>query len=148
MAPGGFFDFYIYAPRCGRSCSISSSPGRSHCGNALRRSPPSLSRLWRSDRLCAIRPLRRPGRPQSHAGGFALLTMGISTVINIGLLPGYATIGIFAPLLLALARFGRDWGCGRRMGRRSVISDGECAAAQTRCMAPSHSWAPIGLCHA
>ncbi|EJU8848741.1 MFS transporter [Salmonella enterica] len=43
----------------------------------------------------------------------SLLTMGISTVI-IGLLPGYATIGIFAPLLLALARFGQglggEWG--------------------------------------
>ena len=39
------------------------------------------------------------------------LTMGISTVV-IGLLPGYATIGIFAPLLLALARFGQ----GRRLG--------------------------------
>lgn len=38
----------------------------------------------------------------------SLLTMGISTVV-IGLLPGYATIGIFAPLLLALARFGRVW---------------------------------------
>lgn len=55
----------------------------------------------------------------------SLLTMGISTVI-IGLLPGYATIGIFAPLLLALARFGQG------LGRRGVISDGECAASQTR----------------
>ncbi|ECE6288034.1 MFS transporter, partial [Salmonella enterica subsp. arizonae] len=36
----------------------------------------------------------------------SLLTMGISTVI-IGVLPGYATMGIFAPLLLALARFGQ-----------------------------------------
>lgn len=48
----------------------------------------------------------------------SLLTMGISTVI-IGLLPGYATIGIFAPLLLALARFGQGLGLG-----------GECGAAQ------------------
>nr|AUN36531.1 inner membrane metabolite transport protein YhjE [uncultured bacterium] len=39
----------------------------------------------------------------------SLLTMGISTVV-IGLLPGYATIGIFAPLLLALARFGQGLG--------------------------------------
>ncbi|MGS9202802.1 MFS transporter, partial [Salmonella enterica subsp. enterica serovar Infantis] len=39
----------------------------------------------------------------------SLLTMGISTVI-IGLLPSYATIGIFAPLLLALARFGQGLG--------------------------------------
>ncbi|BES11727.1 hypothetical protein Ef18B226LT_03060 [Escherichia fergusonii] len=41
----------------------------------------------------------------------SLLTMGISTVL-IGLLPGYATIGIFAPLLLALARFGQGLGGG------------------------------------
>ncbi|EJJ8415101.1 MHS family MFS transporter [Salmonella enterica] len=41
----------------------------------------------------------------------SLLTMGISTVI-IGLLPGYATMGIFAPLLLALARFGQGLGLG------------------------------------
>ncbi|SQA98717.1 Inner membrane metabolite transport protein yhjE [Cedecea neteri] len=41
----------------------------------------------------------------------SLLTMGISTVV-IGLLPGYASIGIFAPMLLALARFGQggEWG--------------------------------------
>lgn len=39
----------------------------------------------------------------------SLLTMGISTVA-IGLLPGYDTIGVFAPLLLALARFGQEIG--------------------------------------
>ena len=45
----------------------------------------------------------------------SLLTMGISTVV-IGLLPGYATIGIFAPLLLALARFGQGLGLGGEWG--------------------------------
>ena len=39
----------------------------------------------------------------------SLLTMGISTVL-IGLLPSYETIGIFAPILLALARFGQGRG--------------------------------------
>ena len=39
----------------------------------------------------------------------SLLTMGISTVV-IGLLPGYATIGIFAPLLLALGLGGEGGG--------------------------------------
>ncbi|TMV82318.1 MHS family MFS transporter [Thioclava sp. BHET1] len=45
----------------------------------------------------------------------ALLTMGISTVV-IGLLPTYASIGTFAPLLLALCRFGQGFGLGGEWG--------------------------------
>jgi metabolite-proton symporter len=41
----------------------------------------------------------------------ALLTMGVSTVA-IGLLPTYAAIGIAAPALLALCRFGQGFGLG------------------------------------
>jgi metabolite-proton symporter len=41
----------------------------------------------------------------------ALLTMGLSTVI-IGLLPSYASIGMAAPLLLALCRLGQGIGLG------------------------------------
>lgn len=41
----------------------------------------------------------------------ALLTMGISTVV-IGLLPTYESIGTWAPLLLALCRFGQGLGLG------------------------------------
>lgn len=51
----------------------------------------------------------------------SLLTMGISTVI-IGLLPGYATIGIFAPLLLALARFGQGLGLGGEWGGAALLA--------------------------
>ncbi|NVK62067.1 MAG: MHS family MFS transporter [Rhodobacteraceae bacterium] len=45
----------------------------------------------------------------------ALLTMGISTVV-IGLLPTYEQIGVVAPLLLALCRFGQGFGLGGEWG--------------------------------
>ncbi len=45
----------------------------------------------------------------------ALMTMGISTVI-IGFLPSYAHIGVWAPLLLALCRFGQGFGLGGEWG--------------------------------
>src|ERR671930_1716100 len=41
----------------------------------------------------------------------ALLTMGLSTV-TIGMLPTYQTIGLAAPLLLAICRFGQGLGLG------------------------------------
>lgn len=72
----------------------------------------------------------------------SLLTMGISTVV-IGLLPGYETIGIMAPVLLALARFGGGSalaanGAARRCWRRKTPR-----RASARCMAHSRSWARL-----
>src|ERR1700761_5701303 len=51
----------------------------------------------------------------------ALMTMGPSTVA-IGLLPGYATIGIAAPILLALFRFGQGLGLGGEWGGAVLLA--------------------------
>jgi metabolite-proton symporter len=51
----------------------------------------------------------------------ALLTMGLSTVF-IGLLPTYETIGVLAPLLLALCRFGQGLGLGGEWGGAVLLA--------------------------
>jgi metabolite-proton symporter len=51
----------------------------------------------------------------------ALLTMGISTVL-IGLLPTYGAIGVAAPLLLAVCRFGQGLGLGGEWGGAVLLA--------------------------
>jgi metabolite-proton symporter len=51
----------------------------------------------------------------------ALLTMGISTVC-IGLLPTYQSVGIVAPLLLMLCRFGQGLGLGGEWGGAVLLA--------------------------
>jgi len=51
----------------------------------------------------------------------ALATMGLSTFI-IGVLPGYATFGIAAPILLALCRFGQGIGLGGEWGGAVLLA--------------------------
>src|SRR6201995_62780 len=51
----------------------------------------------------------------------ALLTMGLSTVV-IGLLPTYQTIGVAAPALLALCRFGQGLGLGGEWGGAVLLA--------------------------
>jgi metabolite-proton symporter len=51
----------------------------------------------------------------------ALLTMGVSTVA-IGALPTYQSIGIVAPLLLALCRFGQGLGLGGEWGGAVLLA--------------------------
>ncbi len=51
----------------------------------------------------------------------ALLTMGGSTVL-IGMLPTYASIGIAAPVLLCLCRFGQGFGLGGEWGGAVLLA--------------------------
>ena len=51
----------------------------------------------------------------------ALLTMGVSTVA-IGMLPTYATIGVAAPALLSLCRFGQGLGLGGEWGGAVLLA--------------------------
>ncbi|MDB6164761.1 MAG: transporter [Xanthomonadaceae bacterium] len=51
----------------------------------------------------------------------ALLTMGVSTVA-IGLLPTYASIGVAAPVLLALCRLGQGLGLGGEWGGAVLLA--------------------------
>jgi len=51
----------------------------------------------------------------------ALLTMGVSTVV-IGLLPTYESIGLLAPVLLALCRFGQGLGLGGEWGGAVLLA--------------------------
>ncbi|WP_256365939.1 MULTISPECIES: MFS transporter [unclassified Tardiphaga] len=75
----------------------------------------------------------------------ALLTMGISTVI-IGLLPTYHQIGVVAPLLLALCRFGQGFGLGGEWGGAVLLATENAPPGK-------HNWyamfpqlgAPVGL---
>lgn len=51
----------------------------------------------------------------------SLLTMGISTII-IGCLPTYESIGLLAPLLLILCRFGQGFGLGGEWGGAILLA--------------------------
>ncbi len=51
----------------------------------------------------------------------ALLCMGLATFV-IGLLPGYGTLGVAAPILLALCRFGQGIGLGGEWGGAVLLA--------------------------
>ena len=116
-----FFDFYIYA-----TAAVLVFPSL-----FFPTSDPTTSRL-QSLATFAIAFVARPigsalfghfgdrvGRKTTLVA--ALLTMGLSTV-TIGVLPTYATLGIAAPLLLAMCRFGQGLGLGGEWGGAVLLA--------------------------
>lgn len=116
-----FFDFYIYANAAVLVFPQLFFPGASSTNSTLE----SLATF-------SIAFLARPlgSAVFGHYGDkigrkvtlvVALLTMGISTV-SIGFLPSYASIGILAPILLMLCRFGQGVGLGGEWGGAVLLA--------------------------
>jgi metabolite-proton symporter len=116
-----FFDFYIYATAAvlvfPRLFFPSSNPTTS-----------TLASLATFGIAFVARPIGsalfghfgdRIGRKRTLVA--ALGTMGIST-FAIGVLPGYAVMGVLAPLLLALCRFGQGIGLGGEWGGAVLLA--------------------------
>src|SRR3954454_9646844 len=116
-----FFDFYIYATAAVIVFPVLFFPG----------ADPTTAKL-QSFATFALAFFARPigsavfghfgdrvGRKATLVA--ALLTMGVSTVL-IGCLPTYQSIGIAAPLLLALCRFGQGFGLGGEWGGAVLLA--------------------------
>ena len=75
-----------------------------------------------------------------------VVTMGIATVL-IGFLPGYATIGIWAPILLIALRLVQGFAVGGEVGGAILIAVEHAPAACAACSPPSRrSASPAGWC--
>ena len=116
-----FFDFYVYATAAVLVFPTLFFPG-SDPTSAL------LASFATSSIAFFARPLGaivfghygdRIGRKTTLVA--ALLTMGISTVV-IGILPTYEQIGVVAPLLLAICRFGQGFGLGGEWGGAVLLA--------------------------
>lgn len=116
-----FFDFYIYATAAVLVFPHLFFPGED-ATTALLASFATFSIAFFARPLGAVvfgHFGDRVGRKATLVA--ALLTMGVSTVI-IGLLPTHAQIGVAAPALLALCRFGQGFGLGGEWGGAVLIA--------------------------
>ncbi|SMO56630.1 MFS transporter [Paracoccus laeviglucosivorans] len=116
-----FFDFYVYATAAVLVFPTLFFPGED-ATTALLASFATFSIAFFARPLGAVvfgHFGDRIGRKATLVA--ALLTMGVSTVI-IGLLPTYAQIGVAAPALLALCRFGQGFGLGGEWGGAVLLA--------------------------
>jgi metabolite-proton symporter len=116
-----FFDFYIYATAAVLIFPSLFFPGTDPT-SALLASFATFSIAFFARPLGAIvfgHYGDRIGRKATLVA--ALLTMGISTIV-IGLLPTYNQVGVLAPLLLAVCRFGQGFGLGGDWGGAVLLA--------------------------
>ena len=116
-----FYDFYIYGMAAALVIGPVFFPGDSPASQAL-------SAFLTFALAFLTRPLGamifghfgdRKGRKTTLVA--SLLVMGISTTL-IGLLPGYDAIGMAAPVLLCLLRFGQGIGLGGEWGGAALLA--------------------------
>src|SRR5579875_3719229 len=116
-----FFDFYIYATAAvlvfPRLFFPASDPASATLASLVTFSIAFLARPIGSALFGHFGD--RIGRKKTLV--LALLTMGVST-FAIGVLPGYRSIGVAAPLLLALCRFGQGIGLGGEWGGAVLLA--------------------------
>jgi metabolite-proton symporter len=116
-----FFDFYIYATAAvlvfPKLFFPSSDPASARLASLATFAIAFLARPFGSALFGHFGD--RVGRKTTLVA--ALLTMGLSTVA-IGALPTYSTIGVAAPLLLALCRFGQGLGLGGEWGGAVLLA--------------------------
>jgi len=116
-----FFDFYIYATAAvlvfPKLFFPSSDPASATLASLATFAIAFLARPFGSALFGHFGD--RVGRKTTLVA--ALLTMGVSTVA-IGVLPTYETIGVAAPLLLALCRFGQGLGLGGEWGGAVLLA--------------------------
>src|SRR6202049_2280442 len=116
-----FFDFYIYATAAvlvfPRLFFPASDPAAARLASLATFAIAFLARPFGSALFGHFGD--RVGRKATLVA--ALLTMGVSTVA-IGALPTYTTIGVAAPLLLALCRFGQGLGLGGEWGGAVLLA--------------------------
>jgi metabolite-proton symporter len=116
-----FYDFYIY----GMAAALAIGPVFFPGGNPATQ---SLNAFLTFSVAFLTRPLGaalfghfgdRVGRKTTLVA--SLLVMGVSTTL-IGVLPGYDAIGVWAPVLLCLLRFGQGIGLGGEWGGAALLA--------------------------
>ncbi len=116
-----WYDFFIYGTAAALVLGKQFFPGTSDLAGTLAAfATLAVGFVARSHRRNRDGPLRRPHRTQIHLVT-SLMLMGCATVA-IGLLPNYAAIGVFAPILLVTLRFVQGLGVGGEWGGAVLVA--------------------------